>query len=84
MIKSNEIQSPSSCLNSAASDEPIFVLRANDELASDIVREWARRYALSKLIINSSLAMTGLQIYQHHKYDEALELADQMDRWRLK
>ena len=42
MIKSEEVANPSSCLNKAAEDEPLFVLRANDELAPYIVEEWAQ------------------------------------------
>ena len=44
MIKNEELNNQKSCLNQAHSDEPIFTLRANDELAPDVVRVWAGRY----------------------------------------
>lgn len=43
MMKVYEISDPHSCLNKADDDEPIFVLRAQDILAPDIVDEWATR-----------------------------------------
>lgn len=36
--KLNEIADQNSCLNKAADDEPIFVLRANDEAALATIR----------------------------------------------
>jgi hypothetical protein len=41
LIKSQEISDPRSCLNKAADDEPVFVLRAHDVIAPVIVDEWA-------------------------------------------
>lgn len=41
MIKATELSSPSSCLNKAAPDEPLFVLRAKDPVASMAIRHWA-------------------------------------------
>lgn len=76
MIKNEEIANPLSCLNKAASDEPIFVLRANDHLAADIVREWARRYAESKITDGVDFEK------EKKKYHEALNAADLMDGWR--
>ncbi|MDZ7735921.1 MAG: hypothetical protein U5P41_07330 [Gammaproteobacteria bacterium] len=35
--KSEAINNPGSCLNKAAADEPVFVLRAKDPLAAAIV-----------------------------------------------
>lgn len=55
------------CLIKAADDEPIFVLRAQDMLAPESVREWANR-ALK----------CGLP---HAKYEEALALAAKMEQW---
>jgi hypothetical protein len=77
MIKSAELAGPS-CLTNAADDEPLFVLRANDECASMTVREWAWRYFDSKL-----RAQDFLTEKQGMKYREALALADQMDAWRV-
>jgi hypothetical protein len=36
-------KSTDTCLQKAAEDEPIFVLRAQDRLAPEIVRQWADR-----------------------------------------
>lgn len=41
MKKYDEIHDPVSCLNKAALDEPLFVLRAKDRLAPSVVRVWA-------------------------------------------
>lgn len=41
MLKSDEIMSPSSCLNKAASDEQVFVLREKDPLFVECLRHWA-------------------------------------------
>ena len=40
MIKRDELADPNSCLNKAADDEPIFVLRAQDFLAPAAVTRW--------------------------------------------
>jgi len=48
VIKRNELANPNSCLNKAADDEPLFVFRANDPLAPQLVREWADQYFDSK------------------------------------
>jgi len=42
MLKRDELANPESCINKAADDEPVFVLRANDENAPAIVLEWCR------------------------------------------
>lgn len=36
-----EVLLPDTCLGKAADDEPIFVLRANDPIAADVVEIWA-------------------------------------------
>lgn len=90
MIKHLELIGPS-CLTSAKDDEPIFVLRANDELAPKIVRAWALDYYNSKCAQNFNASHAeGLPEHdweltpkQGAKYQEALQLADQMDAWRL-
>jgi hypothetical protein len=41
LTKREEIDNPNSCLNKAADDEPVFVIRAKDSLAPVIVRRWA-------------------------------------------
>ncbi len=40
MIKNQELLNQKSCLNKAAPDEPIFVLRAKDKLAPQTLRHW--------------------------------------------
>lgn len=67
MKKTDEIQKHDSCLNKAAHDEPIFVLRAKDPIASRVVRFWAD-------------TANDLEIHVD-KVDEAENLADEMDRW---
>ena len=57
-------------LAKVADDEPIFVLRAKDRLASMAVREWAERAELS----GSPEA----------KVQEALRCAEAMDEWAEK
>lgn len=39
--KKEVVSDPNSCLNKAADDEPIFVLRGNDPVAAMVVRNWA-------------------------------------------
>lgn len=75
------------CFAHAADDEPLFVLKATDELAPEIVREWARRYLLSKMETqatggeNARLLFGYIARKQYAKYQEALHLADQMESW---
>ena len=66
---------PFDCHGAAEDNEPIFTLRANDPLAADLVREWARRFVVRTLYeIDSRTAKA--------KYLEAIDCADEMDRWR--
>lgn len=78
MLKRNELDNPNSCLNQAADDEPVFVLRANDERASGTVRSWAGHYYFAKA---SEYGLVDER--QRAKYHDALESADQMDAWRI-
>jgi hypothetical protein len=65
-IKRDELANPRSCLNKARPDEPLFVLRANDPTAAQVVRLW--------------VAMNdGRQ--PPDKCGEALECADRMEKW---
>lgn len=73
-----ELQNADGCFNRAAEDEPIFVLRANDELAASVVRVWADYYRTRKRAIHGSLSPQ-----QNAKYQEALKLAQEMDDWRI-
>lgn len=67
MIKRDEIADPKSCLNKAADDEPIFVLRANDMLAPAVVRAWA------------TLAVGAGAPFE--KFKSAQDLAEAMEKW---
>jgi len=73
MIKHLEIAGPS-CLTRADSNEPLFVLRANDELAPLIVRRWANLYISSKGVFATK--------EQIAKFSEAMALAEQMESWK--
>ena len=55
------------CLQKVATDEPIFVLRAQDKLAPVVIRKWVELAVLH-----------GLSSIREH---EALALADAMERW---
>jgi hypothetical protein len=68
MRRDLELSLPDSCINRAAPDEPVFVLRAKDPIASSIVRAWALR---------------AKTVHEREKIDEAIELAHSMDSWRL-
>lgn len=57
-----------SCLQKVADDEPIFVLRAKDSLAPEIVREWVKLARLCGKTPPEKLA-------------EAEELAVKMEKW---
>lgn len=76
MLKRDELKGPS-CLTSAADDEPIFVLKSTDELAPEIVREWASRYKASK-----QAQVGGWTQRQQAKHEEACLLATKMLRWQ--
>jgi hypothetical protein len=68
-LKRDEIADPNSCLNRAADDEPIFILRAKDQLTPKLVRDWAAKAAIEG----------------HHeieKIEAAWKFADRMDAWR--
>lgn len=69
MIKRDELKTPTSCLNKAAPDEPVFVLRAKDAMAAQAVRHWA--------------TMSEGE-HEAAKLAEARKLADEMDEWRRK
>ena len=71
------------CYAKAAEDEPIFVLRAKDPLAPDIVRHWAQSYQLHNEIANSTGdGPEALTASQHEKYTEAMACANAMVKWK--
>jgi hypothetical protein len=65
----------SECLQKAADDEPIFVLRGQDALAPALVREWARRFVETNPEESSSVVK---------KYRNAMACADEMERYPLR
>lgn len=77
MIKEQELTNPESCLNKAAKDEPIFVLRAQDVFAADTILAWADRYRRVH-------APAGAWRSEKHrlKHNEAIDIVDQFERWR--
>lgn len=77
MLKRDEISDPKSCINRAADDEPVFVLRANDENAAPAVAAWARDYCISKG------GWARMTTEQQAKYTEAMDLAGSMRIWKM-
>lgn len=67
MLKHLELTNPASCLNKAAADEPIFVLRAKDPRAAMAVRHWVTM---------------AFGVHEPDKLAEAEALAQQMEDWR--
>jgi hypothetical protein len=67
MNKADNLRNPTSCLNKAAADEPLFILRAKDPLAAQAVRHWA--------------TMSDGN-HEPEKIAQALKAADEMDAWR--
>ena len=63
------------CYAAADPDEPLFVLRANDPLASALVRDWAIRYKAHKQ------ALGQYTVKAQAKAREALLCAAAMDKW---
>jgi hypothetical protein len=76
-IKAVELNDPNSCINKAADDEPVFVLRANDENAAPAVAAWARDYIVSK---GGWGVMTK---EQRAKYTEAMDIVGAMRIWLM-
>lgn len=75
-LKQFELSNPDSCLNKAANDEPLFVLRANDPVAPLAVRMWAIMYRYAKE------AAGEWDERRQNKYREAQMLAIHMERWK--
>ena len=68
------------CYKEAGSDEPIFILRANDELAPNIIRFWAEEYRISKLKKSKDNKLTPKQ---ESRYQEARLCARSMEVWKI-
>lgn len=75
MIKKDEIADPTSCLNKAADEEPVFVLRAHDRAAPSVVRAWANGYCFEKG------GLGKMRQREINKYNEALDIANKMENW---
>lgn len=67
MLKRDELADPNSCLNKAADNEPIFVLRAQDISSPVLVDLWAFMAAVA--------GCSG------SKCNEARQLARSMEDW---
>lgn len=72
------ILDPRSCFNKAADNEPIFVLRANDRTAADMVLLWAQRYVMEK---GGRNGWSGMTEDQQAKYKNALAVVEEMKLW---
>lgn len=69
MTKAEALSTPTSCLNKAGFDEPVFVLRAKDPLAPAVVEVWA------------SMAEAA-EMHEAEKISMARTEADEMREWR--
>lgn len=67
-----------SCFNKADDQEPIFVLRANDRVAADVILIWAQRYMMEKGGKNGWL---GMSEEQQGKYKNALNVVEEFKLW---
>lgn len=77
MKKRDEIGSPASTLNRAAPDEPLFILRANDNNAPGVVALWAGLYWQNKTRGNDMPTPE-----QQAKFSEAMRIASEMIDWK--
>jgi hypothetical protein len=69
--KRDELADPNSCLNKAADDEIVFVLRAHDDDTSETIRYWAGRRLLR-----------GKNKLDDAKIREAIQCAEQIEAER--
>lgn len=74
MRKRDELADPRSCLNKAADDEPLFVLRASDSLVPGTIRGWAAH-------VRFEHALDGVSPALEAKLADALAIADAMEAW---
>lgn len=70
MLKKQEIDNLASCLNQAAMDEPLFVLRGKDICAAATVRDWTQK----RLAAGKNRPDDGQIV-------EALAIADAMEEY---
>jgi len=74
--KQENVENVKSCWSRAEDDEPVFVLKATDASAPDLVRRWAVDYKKLKV----RLGCFGSR--EAEKYNDALSTADAMVEWR--
>lgn len=67
MQKREALLNPESCLNKAAPDEPLFILRANDPIAAQTIRHWVTM---------------SQEHHEPAKLMLALMTADEFEKWR--
>lgn len=65
--KAETLRDPMSCLNRASPIEPIFVLRAKDPIAAQVIRLWAAMAA---------------GVHEDDKITEAHDVASAFIKWR--
>lgn len=75
--KTENILDPNSCWNRVGPDEPVFILRANDDTARNLIILWAVSYMQSK---GGYHRMTAAQIA---KYNDAMNVAQAMKDWKF-
>lgn len=73
--KNEEFDNPGSCFNKAHPNEPLFVLRAQDRIAPEVVRYWAH------LASGGAPAEYIMPAHLSVKSDEALAAAARMEEW---
>jgi hypothetical protein len=69
------------CYANAEPDEPMFVLRARDEKAPGLVRQWVRTRQIFRM---KQVGMRMGSVEPDAKEREALRCADAMEEWRAK
>ena len=70
MLKKDELRDKNSCLNKAANDEPVFVLRAQDLLAPKVINFWCQ--------------LAGSAGTSAEKIAEARRLIQLMEQWHTR
>jgi len=74
-LKSQELQS--GCFHNAREDEPLFVLRANDKFAPELVEAWANKVEMA---VTGHVTVAADKSREKIKYARAL--AHQMRAWQ--
>lgn len=69
------------CFAKAALDEPLFVLRASDKMAPDLVRKWASDFQKRHVRRGTQGRELAKAIL---KYEDAMETAAKMEAWHTR